>query len=979
MSNSLNSSNQQETEKKLPLFILIDGHSIAFRAYYAFGKSKYGPLKTRSGIPTSICFGFLNSILQIIKTQQPEFVAIAFDRKEPTFRHEADANYKANRKEIPEGFLMDINNLQGLLKALNLQMVSSPGYEADDVLATVAKQIKGNYQIKIVTGDRDLFQLVEPDLNVLYLEASRFKNSSNNYTEFDEIAVERKLKVQPFQVVDYKALCGDSSDNIPGVKGIGAKTAEKLLKEYKTLEEIYQNIEQIKGTIAKKLKEGEKDAFHSQFLAKIVDDAPIEIDLEKCKLQGFNTEDLQPLLEKYELKKFLKSINELQSRFGGTIIEEPIIDDSFVDKNGQTSLFASPTPPPKSTNRKSRIIKPKIIDTLPKLTELIELLHTKKDSAKPVAWDTETTSLDIEKAELVGIGCCWGEAINEMAYIPLAHHLDFYQKNDNQLDKEEVLSALRPILEGDEYPKAFHNTKFDRLILKKEGIQLGGFIFDTILASYLLAPEKSHKLSNLSEAYLSGIRAKDYDDLGLDKKQTIADLDIKTAAEYCGLDAYATFLLIPKLQEKLAEIPALEKLFLEVEIPLEKVLATMEEWGIKIDTNYLKELSQQIEKDLKILEEEVYQEVGEKFNLGSTKQLNEILFEKLGLDKKKARKIKTGYSTDRATLEKLQGDHIIIEKLLEYRTLTKLKTTYIDTIPTLVSQKTQRVHTNFNQVVTTTGRLSSSNPNLQNIPIRTAFSSKIRQGFIPEDGWLLMSADYSQIELRILAHLSGEEVLLKAYQEGEDVHSVTAKLLLEKDTITSEERRLGKIINFGVIYGMGARKFAKEAKVSEAKGKEFIDKYKAKYSRIFDYLEKTKKEAIALGYVTTILGRRRYFNFGSEDLHWVKGRNPEDINTDDLKISYDDFQLLRAAANAPIQGSSADIIKLAMVNLSKTLDENQARLLLQVHDELVFEILDDDKKEEVTEQIKHTMEKAIDLSVPLVVDTHIGKNWMEAK
>jgi DNA polymerase-1 len=455
-------------------------------------------------------------------------------------------------------------------------------------------------------------------------------------------------------------------------------------------------------------------------------------------------------------------------------------------------------------------------------------------------------------------------------------------------------------------------------------------------------------------------------------------VSIEIVANYCGLDAYSTLLLAPKLRSKLSGLTELKKLLLTIEQPLEPILAEMEDRGIRIDVNYLQELSQQLEKDLHIIETEAYQLAGEQFNLGSPKQLGEILFEKLGLNLKKSRKTKTGYSTDHATLEKLQGDHPIIDKILNHRTLSKLKSTYVDALPMLVNPKTQRVHTDFNQTVTTTGRLSSSNPNLQNIPIRTEFSRKIRQAFIPQENWILVSADYSQIELRILAHLSQEPVLLEAYHNHQDVHEVTARLLFDKEIITPAERNLGKTINFGVIYGMGAQRFAREAGVSSEEGRKFIDRYRQKYSQVFNYLETMKKCAIADGFVTTIEGRRRYFEFGSQSLRKLRGFDPHSLDLDAIDFNYTDGQLLRSAANAPIQGSSADLIKIAMIKLDKILANYQAKLLLQVHDELIFE-MPPEEWEILESQIKTTMEEAVSLSIPLVVEIHAGKNWMEAK
>jgi DNA polymerase I len=958
------------------LLLLIDGHSLAFRAYYAFAVSKQGLLRTSTGIPTSVCFGFLNSLMQVIESQQPQAIAIAFDRAEATFRHEADANYKANRKETPEDFIPDLKNLQELLLAFNFKIVTAAGYEADDVLGTLSKEAsEKGYNVKIVTGDRDLFQLIEPENNirVLYIDRNSVKSYSPGYTEFDPAAVEEKLGIAPHQVVDYKALCGDKSDNIPGVRGIGDKTAVKLLNEYGTLEAVYENLDKIQGAVKKKLEDGKKDAEHSRHLAQIALNAPLDVRLEDFKLQGFNPNSVKPLLEKLELKTVLKKLDKLQQKLGGKLPSSETISQS-VSTPQQLSLFEQNTTIEtveiKPSSKTYVPITPQIINTQDKLSELVSLLKQQKD--RYIAWDTETTSINTREANLVGIGCCWGSQLTEMAYIPINH------TQDKPLKQSEVLEALRPILESSDYPKIFHNTKFDRAILSYQGIKLAGFIFDTMLASYVLHPEASHKLSNVCDRYLEDICSQDYDDLKIPKGQNIGDLDIQTVANYCGMDVYTTFMLFPKLKEELAKNLEIDKLLLEIELPLEPVLAAMEMRGIRIDTAYLKTLSEQLEKDLQVLEQEAYQAAGEKFNLGSPKQLSEILFDKLGLDRKKSRKIKTGYSTDHATLEKLQGEHLVIDKILEHRTLSKLKSTYVDALPALVCAKTQRVHTDFNQTVTTTGRLSSSNPNLQNIPIRTEFSRKIRQAFIPESEWILVSADYSQIELRILAHLCQEPVLVEAYRKGEDVHSVTAKIVFDRDEITPQERNLGKTINFGVIYGMGAQRFARSSGLSVELGKDFIEKYRQKYSLIFAYLERMKKEAIANGYVTTIFGRRRYFDFASDNLNKLRGSNPDEINLKELKPNNNDAQLLRAAANAPIQGSSADIIKIAMIKLHQILQNYQARLLLQVHDELIFEV-PSDEWEELQPQIKSTMENAVDLSVPLVVDVRTGKNWMDAK
>lgn len=963
-----------------PLLILLDGHSLAFRAYYAFNNSRREPLVNQKGVPTSICFGFINSLSQVLETESPQSMAIAFDLGEPTFRHQADDNYKSDRAETPDDFIPDIQNLQQLLAGFNLSIVTKAGYEADDVLGTIATQASAaGYRVKIVTGDRDLFQMVDDEggISVLYLHNQTFRKTARSYTEFDRAGVIEKMGVTPEQIVDYKALCGDKSDCIPGVKGIGDKTAVKLLSEYPTLTAVYENLEQIKGATRKKLETGREDALHSQFLAQIKIDAPLSIDLQDFDLIGFEPEQVKPLLEELELNKVIRNLNKLQVKLGGeaeikTINVVP--SGKKQPNNGQMSLFGDNAV--ESAEAPVELFKPQlntqIIDTEEKLQQLVKTLEQHTNPAHPVAWDTETTSLETHLAQLVGIGCCWGDRDTDIAYIPTAHVAG------TQLDQELVLNTLKPILESSKYPKALQNVKFDRQVLHYQGINLAGVVFDTMLASYLLNPESTHNLGDLSARYGLEITAKSYKDLGIPKGKTIADLDIVVVADYCGLDAYATYYLVNKLKDKLGTFPELEKLLLEVEQPLEPVLATMENTGIRLDTEYLQQFSQQLNQDLVKLEQDTYAAAGEEFNLSSPKQLSVILFEKLELDRSKSRKTKTGYSTNQQVLEKLRGDHPVIDNMLEYRTLAKLKSTYVDALPALVRKSTGRVHTDFNQSVVATGRLSSSNPNLQNIPIRTEFSRQIRQAFIPEKGWLLVAADYSQIELRILAHLSQEPVLVDAYRNGKDVHSVTAKLLFDKEDITSEERRLGKIINFGVIYGMGAQRFSRESGFKANIGKQFIEKYRAKYAQVFTYLENVKKQAIAQGYVNTILGRRRYVNLNSDSLKSLRGHNPETIELDGLKYSYTDAQILRAAANSPIQGSSADIIKIAMIELQKILADYQARLLLQVHDELVLEV-PPEEWEALEPIIKSTMENAVELSIPLAVDINAGQNWMEAK
>ncbi|MBD2329546.1 DNA polymerase I [Alkalinema sp. FACHB-956] len=964
-----------------PKLLLVDGHSLAFRSYYAFAKGRDGGLRTSTGIPTSVSYGFIKALLETIEAENPDYIAIAFDLGGATYRHEADETYKANRAETPEDFIPDLDNLQEVLKAMNLQIVVSPGYEADDVIGTMARKASAEgFQVKVLSGDRDLFQLVDDAgrIKILYMSTT-FGKATPPPKEFGLEEVKDKMGVLPSQIVDFKALCGDTSDNIPGVRGIGEKTAAQLINTYGSLHGIYDAIEQLKGAVKKKLEDGKDSALHSQWMAQIHLDTPLPVQLEDCQLRPFDSQAVEREMERLEFRTFKSKLEKLRQRLSGEVSESAGVDSgksaanraNSIDDSFDDTWFFSPEETEAATPPPTMKITPWIVDTIEQLNELVERLKQQTDINLPVAWDTETTSLEPRDAELVGIGCCWAGTSDGMAYIPLHH------TTGQNLPKHQVLETLRPILESADYPKVLQNAKYDRLILRFQGVQLAGVVFDTMLASYVINPEQKHGLKELSEIHL-GVTQQSYDQL-VPKGKTIADVSIAAAANYCGADVYTTFLLRAKLQEQLQQIPSLRKLFETVELPLEPVLAEMETIGIRIDSGYLNEFSKTLEQDLQKLEEQAHQDAGQTFNLGSPKQLSELLFDQLGLDRKKSKKTKTGYSTDAATLEKLQGDHPVIDAIIEHRTLSKLKSTYIDKLPTLVRTDTQRVHTDFNQAVTATGRLSSSEPNLQNIPIRTAFSRQIRKAFLPKQGWLLVGADYSQIELRILAHLSQEPTLLDAYRNNQDVHRLTATLLFEKEEITSEERRLAKIINFGVIYGMGAQRFAREAGVKATEAKRFIDRFNERYPRVFAYLQQMQRDAIAQGYVETICGRRRYFSFGSDVLKRLRGEDPNTIDLSQIKLRDQyDAQLLRAAANAPIQGSSADIIKLAMIRLHEQLKQYDANLLLQVHDELVLEV-EPNIWPELQSVIKNTMEQAVELTVPLVVEIHAGDNWMETK
>ncbi|MCP9850169.1 DNA polymerase I [Cyanobium sp. Morenito 9A2] len=987
-----------------PMLLLVDGHSLAFRSFYAFAKGGDGGLATADGVPTSVTYGFLKALLENVKGLTPQGVVIAFDTAEPTFRHLADVNYKAHRDVAPEHFFADLDNLREILAGpLNLSLCLAPGYEADDVLGTLANRAANDgWRVRILSGDRDLFQLVddERDIAVLYMGGGGPYAKTAGPVVIDREGVIAKLGVTPEGVVDLKALTGDSSDNIPGVKGVGPKTAITLLKENGSLDGVYAALEALsdekasqgalKGALKAKLSADKANAYLSRHLAEILIDIPLpeEPRLELAEVDGGA---LARRLTELELHSLVRQLGAFERAFSADHLPH-------TDPAAALAAPAAPAPEalaPEAPEAASNLgppagalpaLQPQIISTPEQMEALVAQLLTASDPTAPVALDTETTALNPFQAELVGVGVCWGDALDALAYIPIGHHppmaadlLSAPPAAPAQLPLEAVLGALAPWLASAEHPKALQNAKYDRLVLLRHGLPLAGVVMDTLLADYLRDANAKHGLEAMAEREFGFVPTAFSELVG--KGETFASVPIEAAALYCGMDVHLTRRLALVLAAELAALgPALPALLAEVELPLEPVLALMEATGIRIDTAYLAELSVELGDQLEKLVNEAQELAGVAFNLASPKQLGELLFETLGLDRKKSRKTKTGWSTDAAVLEKLEADHPVVAKLLEHRILSKLKSTYVDALPLLVEPETGRVHTDFNQAVTATGRLSSSNPNLQNIPIRTAYSRRIRKAFLPEEGWSLISADYSQIELRILTHLSGEEVLVEAYRSGDDVHALTARLLLDKTEVSADERRLGKTINFGVIYGMGAQRLARETALSQAQAKEFLSKYKQRYPKVFAFLELQERLALSRGYVETILGRRRPFEFDPNGLGRLKGKDPLEIELEVARRGGLEAQQLRAAANAPIQGSSADIIKLAMVQLHHELIARQlpARLLLQVHDELVLETAPE-ALDVVRDLTRTVMENAVKLSVPLAVETGVGPNWMEAK
>ncbi len=993
------------TSPDQPLLLLVDGHSLAFRSFYAFSKGGEGGLSTKDGIPTSVTYGFLKALLDNCKGLKPASVTIAFDTAEPTFRHKADPNYKAHRDVAPEVFFQDLEQLQEILRTqLQLPLYQAPGFEADDVLGTLANRAASEgWSVRILSGDRDLFQLVDDSRNiaVLYMGGGPYAKSSGP-TLIDEAGVLAKLGVVPAKVIDLKALTGDSSDNIPGVKGVGPKTAINLLRENEDLDGVYRALAEvekegpkasrgaIKGALKGKLANDKDNAYLSRHLAEILVNIPLPEDPE-LDLGSVDGDGLSQRLQELELNSLIRQVPNFVATFssGGlganshllSSVEETSKKTEVPTTTAAAESFITETTAAPDTDQTKPVLDPQLVQNISQLRTLMQRLMACVDPLEPVALDTETSDLNPFRAQLVGVGVCWGPAVSDLAYIPVSHHAD---PAPEQLSLETVLEALSPWLASGEHPKALQNAKYDRLILLRHGLTLAGVVMDTLLADYLRDATAKHGLDVMAKRDY-GISPTLFSDLvGKAKDGKVSRFEqvpLGQAAQYCGMDVYLTRKLAIDLRHQLEAFgPKLPDLLSRVELPLEPVLALMEATGIRIDQPYLAALSSEIGSTLEQLERKAKEVAQVDFNLASPKQLGDLLFNTLGLDRKKSRRTKTGYSTDANVLEKLEQDHPVVPLVLEHRVLSKLKSTYVDALPQLVEEETGRVHTDFNQAVTATGRLSSSNPNLQNIPVRTEFSRRIRKAFLPQERWTLLSADYSQIELRILTHLSGEEVLQEAYRHGDDVHALTARLLLNKKEVTADERRLGKTINFGVVYGMGPQRFARETGVSSNEAKEFLSHYKQRYPKIFAFLELQERLALSQGYVETILGRRRPFHFDRNGLGRLKGMDPLEIDLELARRGGMEAQQLRAAANAPIQGSSADIIKLAMVQLQAELDCHNfpARLLLQVHDELVLEV-DPEALNVVQKLVVKTMKNAIKLSVPLEVETGSGENWMECK
>jgi DNA polymerase-1 len=902
------------TKEHRPLLLLFDGNALVHRAFHALP-----PLTvSRTGEMVNAVQGFASTLLKVLNEIKPTHWAIAFDRPTPTFRHEKFEDYKAQRPKAPEELVSQIKRVHQLVDAFNIPSFEIDGYEADDILGTLSQQAgQQNVDTLIVTGDNDMLQVVSPSTKVMSP-----RRSFSDTVIYDKTGVEEKYGTSPSQLADFKALTGDPSDNIPGIPGIGDKTAAKLLQQFGSLEEIYAHIDKITPEkLQTTLREHKDQLFRNKELATIVTDVPITLNLDTCQVSSYNRQQVVELFRELGFAQLLSRLPE--------------------------EIESTPTVvPSKAVSQKDY----HIINTDQALEKLIALLS----AAKEFSVDVETSGRDAMNTELVGISL--SSAPGEAYYIPVGHR---GLSQIVQLPLSQVTAKLKPVLEDAKIAKIAQNGKFDWTVLAECGINLQNLAFDTMIAAYLLG-EKPLNLKALAFNKL-GIEMTPITDLiGKGAKQlSMAMATIEQVADYACADADITLRLKSVLETKLHE-EGLWRLFSEVEMPLVPVLVTMERNGVAIDVELLRDMSHSLGKEMLRLEAKVYNSLGYRFNINSSQQLSRILYEELKLPR--SRKTKSGYSTEASALEELRGIHPIIELILQYRQLTKLKSTYTDAFLTLINPKTGRLHTSFNQTGTTTGRLSSSEPNLQNIPVRGELGGKIRQAIIAEPGWYLMSADYSQIDLRALAHISQDPELIATFFRDEDVHTATASRVFNvpPDQVTSDMRRVAKTVNFGVIYGMSDYGLEQATEFSREEAGQFIASYFEKYPKVKEYIENTKSQAKRLGYVQTVMGRRRYI--------------PE-INSPNRQVRE---AAERMAINMPVQGTSADIIKIAMVNLHHEMEKQSLRskMTLQVHDELVFEV-PPEEIDLMNGLVSEIMPQALKLSVPLKIDIKLGKNWAE--
>ena len=927
-----------------PTLYLIDGHALAYRMYFALtaggGSARW---QTSKGEPTAGTYGFARELLRLIEQEKPDYIAVAFDTGK-TFRDELFPAYKGTREKMPDDLSPQIGRIRQMVDAFNIPRLEMEGFEADDVLGSIARIAAGQgLGVKIITGDRDLLQLVN-ERTAVYLAGD-----DQNYISDEDVI--KKLGVPPSQVVDYKALVGDKSDNIPGVAGIGEKTAISLLQKFGTLDSIYQNIDQVENRWKGKLEQNKENAFLSRELAQIKTDLTIKFDLERAKADGLDYQSIESIFKDLEFRSLLKTLERLTGTeaAGSTTASAPL-------KPGQQMSMFVNEPHVVYTPTNNLNIEVIVIDTDKKLADLV----TELNKAKVISFDTETTSTEEMKAEIVGISLAIKEG--EGYYIPTGHVAG------TNLPLDQVLSALKAPLTNPKIGKIAHNAKYDYIVLARRGLKVSPLTFDTMLAEFIIDPSsRSMGLKNLAFVKLGEEMTHIQDLIGKGKKQiTMAEVAIESAAPYAVADAEVTFRLLPIQQEGLKRVHG-EKLLEDIDLPLTPVLADMEMNGISLDLPFFKETSKRLEKRMAEIEKQVFESVGKPFNLNSTQQLSDVLFQRLGLEPPdRGNKTASGhFSTSAGVLDMLRGKHPVVDLILEHRELSKIKSTYVDALQAALNSETGCVHTNYSQIGAVTGRLSSSNPNLQNIPIRSEEGRRIRNGFVASKGNVLLSVDYSQIELRIVAHMAEDEGMLAAFRADEDIHATTAAAIygVKADAVTKNMRRHAKAINFGLIYGMSVFGLTRTTELTLAEAETFVKAYFEKFPGVKRYLDGIRKQAAKQGYVETLLGRRRYFPALQGKAN-VQVKNREE----------------REAINAPVQGTAADIMKIAMLKIPAALQEAslKAKMLLQVHDELVFEVPEKELKK-TAGIIQDVMTNAYPLSIPLSTEARYGKNWGDMK
>lgn len=916
---------------------LLDAYALIYRAYYAFIKN---PRINSKGLNTSAILGFVNTLEEVLTKEQPSHIGIAFDPAGPTFRHEAYEQYKAQREETPEGIRAAVPYIKDIIRAYRIPILEVSGYEADDVIGTLARQADARgVDTFMMTPDKDYGQLVTE-----HVKMYRPKYGDKEFEVLGVEEVKEKYGLSsPTQVIDMLGLMGDSADNIPGCPGVGEKTATKLIQQFGSIENLLAGTDQLKGALKTKIENNREQIEFSKFLATIKTDVPIELDMEQLKKEEPDEEKLRSLFEELEFRTLLdrkfkkENPQPAQDLFQGTLFADFTANSPEESKNSSLTKY----------NKGD--FDYQLIDTEEKRKEIIDLLFTNDF----LSLDTETTGTDPISAKLVGLSFSIRE--NQAFYVPIP-------QNDEEAQK--IVNEFKPIYENENILKIGQNIKYDLLVLQNYGVELKGKIFDTMIAHYLIQPELHHGMDYLAEVYLNYQTIHIEELIGSKGKnqKNMADLPPTAVYEYACEDADVTLKLKNVLEPLLKENDC-DRLFWEIEMPLMPVLAYMERNGVCIDREGLKETSRLYTEEMNRIEKEIHELAGTDFNIASPKQVGEVLFDRLKIvDKPK--KTKTGqYVTSEEVLESLRAKHPVVEKILEHRGLKKLLGTYIDALPKLVNPVTGHIHTSFNQTITTTGRLSSSNPNLQNIPVRNEYGKEIRKAFIPEEGCLFFSADYSQIELRIMAHLSGDEHMIEAFRNGQDIHAATAAKIFKKslEEVTKEERSKAKTANFGIIYGITAFGLAERMGVSRTEAKELIEGYFQTYPKVKEYMNRSIEMAREKGYTETVYHRKCHLR---------------DINSHNAVVrGYAE----RNAINSPIQGSAADIIKIAMIRIYRRFREEQLRskMILQVHDELNFSVYPEEK-EKVQQIVIEEMESAYSMLVPLEADYGWGKNWLEA-